>query len=111
MPSVLLQLQLRQQLNDTTAQPFFGAGVRMGAPSLSLAVAAASGEPLTRAAYAADPCARVFDGTLWVYVSHDADEPHETRTPSGTLATDMSIADLHVYSTAGQRSPLRPRRG
>ena len=101
-------------LRNTTPLPSFGAELLAGAPALSLITASRTGEPLFRTSYAADPCARVFDGELFVYVSHDPTVPHETRAvASGNGATpfvtNMSIADLHVFSASSASAPLRFR--
>ena len=118
--TALLQLQLDGEVTDRTNVPYYNAGLSRDASPLSLAAAAASGEPLVRSSYAADPCARVFDGELWVYVSHDRSEVRETRVVVGgggggggggatTLVTSMSIADYHVFSTRGSHAPLQHR--
>lgn len=44
--------------------------------------------PIITHMYSADPSARVFGDTLWVYPSHDKDD-----------ATSFSMEDYHVYST------------
>lgn len=46
------------------------------------------GNPLVRHIYTADPSARVFNDTLYVYPSHDED-----------TATTFSMRDWHVFST------------
>lgn len=46
------------------------------------------GNPIITDAYSADPSARVFGDTLWVYPSHDKDD-----------ALNFSMEDYHAYST------------
>ena len=41
--------------------------------SITLSSAADTHDPLVRHVYTADPAARVFDGRLWIYTSHDQD--------------------------------------
>jgi arabinoxylan arabinofuranohydrolase len=47
-----------------------------------------SGNPIIRHIYTADPSARVFNDTLWIYPSHDPDD-----------ATWFDMIDYHVFST------------
>ena len=49
------------------------------------------GNPLVRHIYTADPSARVFDGTLYVYTSHDQDD--------STNDKHFDMLDWHVFST------------
>lgn len=46
------------------------------------------GNPIVNHMYTADPSARVFHDTLWVYPSHDKDD-----------AVSFSMEDYHVFST------------
>ena len=57
-----------------------------------LAVAAQTGNPIITDTYTADPSARVFGDTLWLYPSHDKDD-----------ATTFSMEDYHAYSTTDMR--------
>ena len=54
--------------------------------------AALHGNPLVTHMYSADPSARVFGDTLWVYPSHDKDD-----------ARSFSMEDYHVYSTTDMK--------
>ena len=51
------------------------------------------GNPLITHMYSADPSARVFGDTLWVYPSHDKDD-----------ARSFSMEDYHVYSTTDMKT-------
>jgi beta-xylosidase len=53
----------------------------------------AKGNPIVTHMYTADPTARVFDGRLYVYPSHDRD-----------TATWFTMDDWHVYSTADMKN-------
>ena len=55
---------------------------------LSLLTQAQVDNPIITHAYSADPSARVFGDTLWVYPSHDKDD-----------ATSFSMEDYHAYFT------------
>ena len=59
---------------------------------LSVLLQAQEGNPLITHAYSADPSARVFGDTLWVYPSHDKDD-----------ATSFSMEDYHAYFTTDIR--------
>lgn len=52
-----------------------------------------SGNPIITHTYCADPSARVFGDTLWLYPSHDKDD-----------ATDFLMDDFHVYSTTDMKT-------
>lgn len=56
--------------------------------ALASAATAKIGNPFINHRYAADPSARVFGDTLWVYPSHDKDD-----------APNFDMEDYHVYST------------
>ena len=51
------------------------------------------GNPIITHTYCADPSARVFGDTLWLYPSHDKDD-----------ATDFLMDDFHVYSTTDMKT-------
>ena len=51
------------------------------------------GNPIINHMYSADPSARVFNDTLWVYPSHDKDN-----------AASFSMEDYHVYSTTDMKT-------
>lgn len=51
-----------------------------------------NGNPIISHAYCADPSARVFGDTLWVYPSHDKDD-----------AQSFSMEDYHAYYTTDMR--------
>lgn len=51
------------------------------------------GNPIITDAYSADPSARVFGDTLWVFPSHDKDD-----------AASFSMEDYHVYSTTDMKT-------
>jgi arabinoxylan arabinofuranohydrolase len=53
----------------------------------------AKGNPIITHIYTADPSARVFDGRLYVYPSHDMD-----------TATWFNMEDWHVFSTADMKN-------
>ena len=57
-------------------------------PWIATAVFAQSNNPLITHMYTADPSARVFGDTLWVYPSHDKDD-----------ALSFSMEDYHAFST------------
>ena len=50
--------------------------------------------PIIKGIYSADPTARVFDGKLYVYPSHDIISPVEPERKW------FCMADYHVYTTA-----------
>ncbi len=52
-----------------------------------------TGNPLVRHIYTADPTARVFDGTLYVYTSHDRKD-----------ADYFFMTDWHVFSTTDMKN-------
>ena len=56
--------------------------------AISGILSAKIGNPIVNTMYSADPSARVFGDTLWVYPSHDRDD-----------ALSFSMEDYHVYST------------
>ena len=56
--------------------------------AFSVMLSAKIGNPIVNTMYSADPSARVFGDTLWVYPSHDRDD-----------ALSFSMEDYHVYST------------
>ena len=55
---------------------------------ITFAQRAITGNPIINHMYSADPSARVFHDTLWVYPSHDKDD-----------ALSFSMEDYHVYCT------------
>jgi endo-1,4-beta-D-glucanase Y len=64
-------------------------GTALGAPALAQ-------NPLIHTAFCADPTARVFDGRVYVYPSHDIPPvPLPTQRPDW-----FCMADYHVYSSA-----------
>jgi len=56
------------------------------------ALGMAAQNPIINHRYSADPSARVFGDTLWLYPSHDKDD-----------ALSFSMEDYHVYSTGDMR--------
>lgn len=56
--------------------------------AVSIITAVAQNNPIITHMYSADPSARVFGDTLWVYPSHDRDD-----------ALGFSMEDYHAYST------------
>ena len=51
-------------------------------------------EPLVDHMYTADPSAHVFDGTLYIYPSHD----YESGIPQDDLGSHFDMKDYHVFS-------------
>ena len=51
-----------------------------------------TGNPLIRHMYTADPSARVFDGKLYLYTSHDRDDTDHQQ--------HFDMTDWHVFSTS-----------
>lgn len=55
--------------------------------------AAQNHNPIINSMYSADPSARVFGDTLWVYPSHDKDD-----------ALSFSMEDYHTFSTTNMKT-------
>ncbi|MBC8010858.1 MAG: glycoside hydrolase family 43 protein [Burkholderiales bacterium] len=61
-----------------------------------------SDAPLITHLYTADPSARVFEGKLYVYPSHD----RETDQPDNDLGDQYDMVDYHVFSMDDARGPV-----
>ncbi len=61
--------------------------------SIAVAQNELPGNPIITHTYCADPSARVFGDTLWLYPSHDKDD-----------ATDFLMDDFHAYSTTDMKT-------
>ncbi len=61
--------------------------------SMMVSIAALAQNPVIKGIYSADPTARVFNGKLYVYPSHDIISPVEPERKW------FCMADYHVYST------------
>lgn len=59
-------------------------------------------EPLVTDLYTADPSAHVFDGTLYIYPSHDV----ESGIPEDDLGSHFAMQDYHVFSMASAEGPV-----
>lgn len=61
--------------------------------SLLASVAAAAQNPIIRDQFTADPTARVFNGKVYLYPSHDI------HAPEGQRQDWFCMADYHVFSS------------
>jgi hypothetical protein len=61
----------------------------------SLAPEQFQNQPLISHMYTADPSAHVWDGTIYIYPSHDIDNPDNTNTGGGA---QFDMRDYHVFS-------------
>jgi hypothetical protein len=59
-------------------------------------------EPLVDHMYTADPSAHVFDGTLYIYPSHD----YESGIPQDDLGSHFDMKDYHVFSMETVGGPV-----
>lgn len=71
------------------------------AAAFILAMTVAAQNPLIRDQFCADPTARVFNGKVWLYPSHDIPAPDNTsRSGEGRQLSDwFCMADYHVFSS------------
>ena len=61
--------------------------------SLVLSISASAQNPIITGQFTADPTARVFDGRMYVYPSHDIRHPHDKQN------TWFCMEDYHVFSS------------
>ena len=66
----------------------------MCAMLMTMAVGASAQNPIISGQYSADPTARVFNGKIYLYPSHDIPSPIEK------LKEWFCMADYHVFSSA-----------
>ena len=59
-------------------------------------------EPLVRDLYTADPSAHVFNGTIYIYPSHDID----AGVPADDLGSHFAMRDYHVFSMKAIGGPV-----
>lgn len=101
----------QQEAGGPHEYPYWGAGLSEEIPPLSLAEAAETGEPLFRMIWGADPSARVINGEMWFYVSHDA---HVERGAEGTPDVEgrpeqFAITEFHMFSASSASTGVVPR--
>lgn len=63
---------------------------------MALTLQVSAQNPFIKGQYTADPTARVFDGRLYVYPSHDI---HPSNNPHPSQPNWFCMADYHVFST------------
>ena len=68
--------------------------------------------PLVREAFIADPSAHVFDGRIYVYGSHDVDEPPRDDEPGSAFVGDdpRRVGTRPIRRGSAPRSTPPPRR-
>ncbi len=59
-------------------------------------------QPLVRDLYTADPSAHVFNGTIYIYPSHDID----AGVPADDLGSHFAMRDYHVFSMKAIGGPV-----
>ena len=67
----------------------------VAAAVLALANSAFADNPLIIQQFTADPTARLFEGKIYVFPSHDMDNAHDARGGAGWFAME----DYHTYSS------------